>query len=47
MKKILLIGELIEDLIQIIIIFSCKLQGEISHKTKRMIKEIINENKKD
>jgi predicted site-specific integrase-resolvase len=33
--------ELIEDLIQIITVFSCKLQGKRANKTKRMIKELV------
>lgn len=33
--------ELVEDMIQIIIAFSCKLQGKRANKTKKMIKELI------
>lgn len=33
--------ELVEDMIQIITVFSCKLQGKRANKTKRMIKELI------
>ena len=33
--------ELVEDMIQIITIFSCKLQGKRANKTKKMIKELI------
>ena len=32
--------ELVEDLVQIITIFSCKLQGKRASKTKKMIKEL-------
>ena len=32
--------ELIEDLVQIITIFSCKLQGKRANKAKKMIKEL-------
>lgn len=32
--------ELVEDLVQIITIFSCKLQGNLANKTKQMIKEL-------
>lgn len=33
--------ELVEDMIQIITVFSCKLQGKRENKTKKMIKELI------
>ncbi len=33
--------ELVEDLVQIITEFSCKLQGKRANKTKRMVKELI------
>ena len=33
--------ELVEDLVQIITVFSCKLQGKRAKKTKEMIKELI------
>lgn len=33
--------ELVEDMIQIITVFSCKLQGKRANKTKKMIKELI------
>ena len=33
--------ELVEDLVQIITVFSCKLQGKRANKAKRMIQEII------
>ncbi len=32
--------ELVEDMIQIITVFSCKLQGKRAHKAKEMIKEL-------
>ena len=32
--------ELVEDLVQIITVFSCKLQGKRANKAKRMIKEL-------
>ncbi len=35
--------ELVEDLVQIITVFSCKLQGKRAHKAKKMIKELIND----
>ena len=34
--------ELVEDLIQIITIFSCKLQGKRAHKAKKLIQELVN-----
>ena len=34
--------ELIEDLIQIVTVFSCKLQGKRAHKTRKMIEELVN-----
>lgn len=33
--------ELVEDLIQIITVFSCKLQGKRANKAKKMIKELL------
>lgn len=33
--------ELVEDLVQIITVFSCKLQGKKAKKTKEMIKELV------
>ena len=33
--------ELVEDLIQIVTIFSCKLQGKRANKAKKMIKELL------
>ena len=40
--------ELVEDLIQIVTVFSCRLQGKRANKAKKMIKELIeddNDNK--
>lgn len=36
--------ELVEDLIQIVTVFSCKLQGKRSSKTKELLKELKNVN---
>lgn len=33
--------ELVEDLVQIITVFSCRLQGKRAHKAKKMIKELL------
>lgn len=33
--------ELVEDLVQIITVFSCRLQGKRANKAKKMIKELI------
>ena len=33
--------ELVEDLIQIITVFSCRLQGKRANRTKKMIEELI------
>jgi predicted site-specific integrase-resolvase len=35
--------ELVEDLIQIITVFSCRLQGRRANKTRKMIDELIKE----
>ena len=35
--------ELVEDMIQIITVFSPKLQGKRANKVKKMIKELIND----
>jgi len=35
--------ELVEDLVQIITVFSCKLQGKRANKAKKMIKELTND----
>lgn len=34
--------ELVEDLIQIITVFSCKLHGRRAHKAKKLIQELAN-----
>jgi len=39
--------ELVEDLIQIVTVFSCRLQGRRANKAKRLIKELRDENNKD
>ena len=33
--------ELVEDLIQMVTVFSCRLQGKRANKAKRMIKELL------
>ena len=35
--------ELVEDLVQIITVFSCKLQGKRADKAKKLIRELIQE----
>ena len=35
--------ELVEDLVQIITVFSCKLQGKRANKAKKLIRELIQE----
>ena len=35
--------ELVEDLVQIITVFSCKLQGKPENKAKELIRELIQE----
>ena len=35
--------ELVEDLVQIITVFSCKLQGKRANKAKKLVKELIEE----
>jgi len=37
--------ELVEDLVQIITVFSCKLQGKRANKAKKMIKELAEDDK--
>ena len=37
--------ELFEDLVQIITVFSCRLQGKRANKAKKMIKELIEDDK--
>lgn len=36
--------ELIEDVVQIITVFSCKLHGKRANKTKKMVDELLKEN---
>ena len=33
--------ELVEDLVRVITVFSCKLQGKRANKAKKMIKELL------
>lgn len=35
--------ELVEDLVQIVTVFSCRLQGKRANKAKKMIKELVND----
>jgi len=35
--------ELVEDLIQIVTVFSCKLQGKRAHRTRKLIEELMDE----
>jgi len=37
--------ELVEDLVQIVTVFSCKLQGKRANKAKKMIKELLEDDK--
>lgn len=39
--------ELVEDLIQIVTVFSCRLQGKRANKVKKMIKELLEDDKDD
>lgn len=39
--------ELVEDMIQIITVFSARLQGKRANKTKKMIKELWEDDKRD
>ena len=39
--------ELVEDLVQIITVFSCKLQGRRANKAKKIVQEIIEEEAND
>ncbi len=36
--------ELVEDIIQIITVFSCRLKGKRANKAKKMIKELVDFN---
>lgn len=38
--------ELVEDLVQIVTVFSCKLQGRRANKAKKMIKELLSDDNK-
>ena len=35
--------ELVEDLVQIITVFSCKLQGKHANKARKLVKELIDD----
>ena len=39
--------ELIEDLVQIVTVFSCKLQGKRANKAKKPVQELIQEEEAD
>ncbi len=39
--------ELVEDLVQIITVFSCKLQGKCANKARKLVKELIDEDGED
>ena len=39
--------ELVEDLVQIITVFSCKLQGKRANKARKLVKEFIEEGGED
>ena len=39
--------ELVEDLIQIVTVFSCKLQGKRANKTRKLVDELIEERGED
>lgn len=39
--------ELVEDLVQIITVFSCKLQGKRAHQAKKMIRELAGDDSDD
>lgn len=39
--------ELVEDLVQIITVFSCKLQGKRANKAKKLVQELIQEEESD
>ena len=39
--------ELVEDLIQIITVFSCKLQGKRANKANKMLRELVKEGDSD
>lgn len=39
--------ELVEDLVQIITVFSCKLQGKRANKVRKLVNELIEEGGED
>ena len=39
--------ELVEDLVQIITVFSCKLQGKRANKARKFVRELIEEGGED
>ena len=39
--------ELVKDLVQIITVFSCKLQGKRAHKARKLIKELVDDEQND
>ena len=39
--------ELVEDLVQIITVFSCKLQGKCANKARKLVRELIEEGGED
>ena len=39
--------ELVEDLVQIITVFSCKLQGKRANKARKLVNELIEESGED
>ena len=39
--------ELVEDLVQIITVFSCKLQGKRANKARKLVKELVEEGGED
>ena len=39
--------ELVEDLVQIITVFSCKLEGKRANKARKLVKELIEEGGED
>ena len=39
--------ELVEDLVQIITVFSCELQGKRANKARKLVKELIDDGEED
>ena len=39
--------EIVEDLVQIITVFSCKLQGKRANKARKLVKELIDDGEED